>query len=194
LAPRSHTRARAWWLTCGPHWSALSPPRNRTLSTIALWPPFPFTGDLAEDLVVARCQVAGSIRPDRTLKLRAWCPFLSFLRTLTSAAFASSPCLRTSLAPPSSVVLWAQYCLPHSPATSVPVAATSAPYGVRHRGVEESCSRQRRPRMRPRLGFGHRSGSSLGRARRKLLGAGDPCYGRTDPTTACRLGQACPVL
>jgi hypothetical protein len=75
LAPRSHSRARAWWLTCGPRWSALSPPRNRTLSTIALWPPFPFTGDLAKDLVAARCQVASSIRPDRTLKLRAWCPF-----------------------------------------------------------------------------------------------------------------------
>jgi hypothetical protein len=28
----------------------------------------------------------------------------------------------------------------------------------------------------------------------KLLGAWDPCHGRTDPTTACRLGQACSVL
>lgn len=54
-----------------------------------------------------RYQAVRSIRPDQTLKLRAWCSFPSFLRTLISVAFASSPCLRISPAPPSSTVLWA---------------------------------------------------------------------------------------
>jgi hypothetical protein len=49
-------------------------------------------------------------------------PFPSFLRTLTSTAFALSPCLRTSPAPPSPAVLWAQVYSSRSPATTMSVS------------------------------------------------------------------------